>query len=202
MNSQDVCSLSFPSSLSSQLQWLEKGLFYPQVSKAQRRPSLPNLKERMKKKEGWIPMKAVQDFQEGSPPDLAYHSGLHQTSHQVRSHIFQHKRPSSYADLFCPIWTVNTIMDRCHVYQSLIRLPSGSVVKNSPANGGDAFDPWVGKIPWRRKWPPTPVLLPGKSHGQKSLVGYSPWDCRIGCDVATKQEQQQQPPSTWDMCYL
>ena len=37
------------------------------------------------------------------------------------------------------------------------------------------FDPWVGKILWRRKWQPTPVLLPGKSHGQRSLVGYSPW---------------------------
>ncbi|CAI9166511.1 unnamed protein product [Rangifer tarandus platyrhynchus] len=37
------------------------------------------------------------------------------------------------------------------------------------------FDPWVGKIPWRRKWQPTPVFLPGKSHGQRSLVGYSPW---------------------------
>ena len=37
------------------------------------------------------------------------------------------------------------------------------------------FDPWVGKIPWRRKWQPTAVFLPGKSHGWKSLVGYSPW---------------------------
>ena len=37
-----------------------------------------------------------------------------------------------------------------------------------------SFDPWVGKIPWSRKWPPTPVFLPGKSHGQSSLVGYSP----------------------------
>ena len=36
------------------------------------------------------------------------------------------------------------------------------------------FDPWVRKIPWRRKWQPTPVFLPGKSHGQRSLVGYSP----------------------------
>ena len=34
---------------------------------------------------------------------------------------------------------------------------------------------WVGKIPWRRKWQPTPVLLPGKFHGWRSLVGYSPW---------------------------
>ena len=37
------------------------------------------------------------------------------------------------------------------------------------------FDPWVGKIPWRRKWQPTPVFLPAKFHGQRSLVSYSPW---------------------------
>ena len=37
------------------------------------------------------------------------------------------------------------------------------------------FDPWGGKIPWKRKWQPTPVFLPGKSHGQRSLVGYCPW---------------------------
>ena len=37
------------------------------------------------------------------------------------------------------------------------------------------FDPWVRKTPWRRKWQPTPVFLPGKSLGQRSLVGYSPW---------------------------
>ena len=37
---------------------------------------------------------------------------------------------------------------------------------------------WVGKISWRRAWQPTPVLLPGESHGQRSLVGYSLWGCR------------------------
>ena len=37
------------------------------------------------------------------------------------------------------------------------------------------FDPWVRKIPWRRAWQPTPVFLPGESHGQRSLMGYSPW---------------------------
>ena len=37
------------------------------------------------------------------------------------------------------------------------------------------FNPWVRKIPWRRKWQPTPVLFPGKFHGQRSLMGYSPW---------------------------
>ena len=36
-------------------------------------------------------------------------------------------------------------------------------------------DPWVRKIPWRRAWQPTPIFLPGESHGQRRLVGYSPW---------------------------
>ena len=40
------------------------------------------------------------------------------------------------------------------------------------------FDPWVGKTPWRKKWQPTPVFLLRKSHGQRSLVGYSPWGCK------------------------
>ena len=44
------------------------------------------------------------------------------------------------------------------------------MVRNPPANSGD-LDPWVRKIPWRRKWQPTPVSVPGKSHGQRSLVG-------------------------------
>ena len=39
--------------------------------------------------------------------------------------------------------------------------------------GRPGFNPWVRKIPWRRKWQPTPVFLPGESHGQRSLVGYS-----------------------------
>ena len=43
--------------------------------------------------------------------------------------------------------------------------------------GRPRFDPWVGKIPWRRKWQPDPVFLPGKFHGQRSLVGYSPRGC-------------------------
>ena len=36
-------------------------------------------------------------------------------------------------------------------------------------------EPWVGKIPWKRAWQPTPAFLPGESHGQRSLAGYSPW---------------------------
>ena len=45
------------------------------------------------------------------------------------------------------------------------------------------FDPWVRKIPWSRIWYPTPVFLPGKFQGQRSLVVYSPWGCQ-GSDTA------------------
>ena len=44
-----------------------------------------------------------------------------------------------------------------------------------PQCGRPGFDPWVGKFPQRRKWQPTPVFLPGKSHGRRNPVGYSPW---------------------------
>ena len=59
------------------------------------------------------------------------------------------------------------------------------MVMNPPANAGDIkiyeFNPWVGKIPWRRAWQPTPVFLPGESHGRRSMAGHSPqghkeWD--------------------------
>ena len=50
------------------------------------------------------------------------------------------------------------------------------------------FDLWVRKIPWRRKWQPTPVFLSGKSHGQRRLVGYNPrGHKRVGHDLVTKQ---------------
>jgi len=48
------------------------------------------------------------------------------------------------------------------------------VVKNPSASAGDGLDPWVRKLLWRRTWQPTPVFLPGESHGQRSLAGYSP----------------------------
>ena len=52
------------------------------------------------------------------------------------------------------------------------------MARNLPARAGDTeetrFNPWVRKIPWRRKGLPTPVSLPGEFHGQRSLMGYSP----------------------------
>ena len=49
------------------------------------------------------------------------------------------------------------------------------------------FDPWVRKIPWSKGWQPTPVLLPGQSHGQRSLAGHCPW-CRKQSDTTEVTE--------------
>ena len=48
-------------------------------------------------------------------------------------------------------------------------------VKNLPTMPGSGLGPWVGKIPWRRKWQPLPAFVPRELHGQRSLAGYSPW---------------------------
>ena len=68
--------------------------------------------------------------------------------------------------------------------------PTAHWVKNLPAvqeKQGTRFSSWGEKIAWRRKWQSTPVFLLGKSHGQGSLVGYSPWHPkRIGHDLVTK----------------
>ena len=60
----------------------------------------------------------------------------------------------------------NYLLDRANIN------PSGSGGQESPCNAGG---PWAGKIPWRRKWQPTQVFLPGKCHRQRLLQGCSPW---------------------------
>ena len=60
------------------------------------------------------------------------------------------------------------------------------MVKELPATAGHRFTPWVGKIPWRRKWKPTPVFLPGKPHGQSCQVGDNK---RVAKESDTTQQQ-------------
>ena len=67
--------------------------------------------------------------------------------------------------------------------QQVRNLPTKQEVKASACNVGDlgsrlGFNPCVDNILWRRKWQPTAVFLPGKSQGQGSLVGCSPWHCK------------------------
>ena len=59
------------------------------------------------------------------------------------------------------------------------------------------FHLWVRMIPWRRRWQPSPIFLPGKSHGQRSLVSISPRGCKIaGHDLVTKQQSQSSTKET------
>ena len=68
-------------------------------------------------------------------------------------------------------WATNT--------QDAQRLPKWLSCKESACqHRRHRFNPWVRKVPWRRKGQPTPAFSPGKSHGQGSLVGYSSWDCK------------------------
>ena len=75
--------------------------------------------------------------------------------------------------VFCQI---STWISHRYIYISPLfwGFPGGSEDKAFACKAGDLDLPWVGKIPWRRKWQPTPVFLPGESHGQRSLAGYSP----------------------------
>ena len=74
-----------------------------------------------------------------------------------------------------------------------VGFPDGSTVKNLPANAWDmGLIFGSGRSPEEGNDNPPSLFLPGKPHGQKSLMGYSPGDCkRVGQDLATKQQQQQ-----------
>ena len=71
---------------------------------------------------------------------------------------------------------LNLLLAIWESWASLVTQP----VKNLRAMQETWFDPWVGKIPWRREWQPTPIFLPGEFRGQRSLASYSPWDLRVG----------------------
>ena len=75
---------------------------------------------------------------------------------------------------------------------SIRDFPGGSDGKASAYNALPGFDPWVRKIPWRRKWQPAPVLLPEKSHGRRILVGYSSWGRK-----ESEQLSVQSSPTLW-----
>ena len=90
-----------------------------------------------------------------------------------------------YIYIYMFFFTLFSLIDYYNILNIVLcatGFPGGSVVKNLPANARDVgdsdFHSWVRKIPWRRKWPPTPVSLTGKSHGQRSLAGYSSWGCK------------------------
>ena len=83
-----------------------------------------------------------------------------------------------------------------------VGFPGGSVGRTScqcRRRKRCGLDPWVGKILWRRKWQPTPVFLTRESRGQRSLVGYSPWDCTVGPDWSDLARTHTYIPSLFDL---
>ena len=85
-------------------------------------------------------------------------------------------------------WLILSSQCRRPIFDPCLKgFPGGSDSKESACQyRRPRFDSWVGKIPWRREWLPTPVYLPGEYCGQKSLAGYSPGSGRVG--HATVQE--------------
>ena len=92
------------------------------------------------------------------------------TSIPSSNHLLALQIQNSFS--FCYICSLVSIFI-FHIYQKLCIILKKK--KRICLNSGDSgFNLWVGKIPWRRKWQPTLVLWSGESHGQRSLVGYSP----------------------------
>ena len=130
----------------------------------------------------WVGSRSQDFFSLSSPGDSTVKTG----DHQHRSMVL---RPSCLLDYWVKVRRVIASTRRAPVptwtgsgsvqWVAAWAFPGGSVVKESVCQcnrlGRCRFDPWVGKIPWSRKWQPLPVFLPGKSHGQRSLVGYSLW---------------------------
>ena len=97
------------------------------------------------------------------------HPGIEPTSLALAGGFFTTEPPGLLIQLFCLFST-----------SSHEGFPDGSVVESTcqcRRCGGCRFNPCVREIAWRRKWQPTPVLLPEKSHKQRSLEYYSSWGC-------------------------
>ena len=105
---------------------------------------------------------------------------------QTISHLSHHGRSIPLKTRNFPLKSFQVTMSVCFLTLSTLEImcskkasPGGSGGKESTCQCRKCgFDPWVGKMPWRRKWQPTPVFLARKSHGPRSLVGYHPWGCK------------------------
>ena len=98
---------------------------------------------------------------------------------------------------YCLLWSkLPFFTEQCSTLRNTYRLPRWHSGKESTHQcrrwGRYNFNPWVRKIPWRRKWRPTLVFLPREFHGQRSLAGYSPWG-RKESDVTEQLSTHKQP---------
>ena len=121
--------------------------------------------------------------------------GIHLLPFPASGGLWHPLDPGSFCHLHSQQWRLKSFT-RCHLSTSpcpLLPLPRLKTALAPPGlgfpGGSDGkeptcpcrrrgFYPWVGKIPWRSAWQPTPAFLPVESNGQRSLGGYSPWHCK------------------------
>ena len=120
--------------------------------------------------------------------------GSQRVGHDWSTTIHTHTHTHTHTHIYICIY----IYICMYVYSFL----GGTVVKISCQCKGwrrCGFNPWVRKDPWSKKWQLTPIFLPGKFHGQKSLVGYHPWGTKIqtGPSERTHTHIQFSPKSNW-----
>ena len=111
-----------------------------------------------------------------SGQENASHASPFQASREPRFNAGQQAQTLSSHSPFLPLLSKSSGILPHSLDYLMVGFPVGSVVKNLPVNAGDVSSiPEKGKIPWRRKWQPTSVFLPGESNGQRSLAGDSSW---------------------------
>ena len=133
--------------------------------------SLSELREFVMDKEAW---RAVIHGVAKSRTRLSYWTELN-WRHKIIVYQFMVPFYSNKWILNVHISLRNTRQSQIVDFKGWWGFPGGSDSKESACSAGARYHPWVGKISWKREWLPTPVFLPGESHGQRSLAGYSPW---------------------------
>ena len=94
-------------------------------------------------------------------------------SHEIKRHLLLGREAMTNLDSILKSRDI-ILPTKVHIVKAIIFPVVAQTVSVHLQCWRTGFDPWVWKIPWRKKWQPTPAFLPGKSHGQRSLVGYSP----------------------------
>ena len=142
--------------------------------------NLSKLQELLKDKETW--QAAVQGQQK------SYMTQLLNTNMRTLSFLHQNKHKQNEIFFFFLVVLIEQ------------GFPGGASGKEPACQGRrhrrHQFDPWLGEIPWRREWQPTPIFLSGESHGQRSLEGYSPWGCKESDTAEHSLTHSSQGPPT------
>ena len=162
---------------------LQKDILLPQCPRNLQSPTEPHTA-----KEIWFP-----------GIDLCFYRVYTYTHTYIHTHcqpVQKFQRPKVSGDTSLKVLVAQSCLTLCNPMDC--NLPGSSVhgmAKNTGAGRHSSFlrdlsDPWAGKMPWRRKWQPTPIFLAGKSYGWRRVVGYSAWNCKESSLGFSRQEHR------------